>query len=449
MSKGHTIPLLHFARLLCQRCLVSQVTIFTTPHNAIFHRSILTTCMNDSIKIISLDFPEDFPQSLDEFTSFTSFLSFARSFKLLQPQFEEIIKSLLPPVTFLISDPFLMWPIESAKRLLIPNLSFYGTGCFPTTIKRLLQKHKPHANLKHDDLTPFTVPEFPYIRLTMAELTPPLDEPYGSSPVHEFDMEITKIVSESDGLLVNSFYELEAPYIDYWDAFIGPKLWHVGPLCLALPSTHHTECPTWIKWLDSKQETKNPVLYISFGTQVAMSEKQLKELTMALEKSKVHFIWALKEKESCIEVGFKDGVQNNGLIVREWVDQLQILRHESVRGFMSHCGWNSVLEGISCGVPFISWPMMAEQHRNSIFVVDELKIGIRVRAHDGTRDGLVVSKDLEAAIQDLMVGDEKGEELRRNVEGLAKQARQAVLEEGGSSFTSLKQMIHELSSTKN
>ncbi|KAJ4807502.1 Glycosyltransferase [Rhynchospora pubera] len=448
MSKGHTIPLLHLARLLCERRLVSQVTIFTTPHNASFLRTILTSCTADEINIIPLDFPDDLPQSLDKVTSLTSFVSFVRSLELLQPKFEETMKLLSPPVAFLISDPFLVWPNKSAKQLAIPNISFDGMGCFTNTIKNLLQKHKPHAHLTRDDLRPFAIPGFPNIELTMAELTEPNDAPNERGPVHEYDAQIVKAMSESDGQLFNSFYELEAPYRDYWEAFIGPKPWCVGPLCLAVSDTYPSEQTPWITWLDSKLKTNTPVLYISFGTQAAVPENQLKELTSALENSKVNFLWALKENESCIDINFKDRTKNHGYIVREWVDQLQILRHESVKGFMTHCGWNSVLEGICCSVPFITWPLMADQHINSKYVVDELKIGIRIRARDGTRDGLVEREDLEVAIEELMSSNGKGQELRQNVENLATQARHAMLEEGGSSWKTLKQMIHEFNGKK-
>lgn len=121
------------------------------------------------------------------------------------------MKSLSPPVTFLISDPFLVWSNESAKRLAIPNLSFYGMGGFSSTIKILLQKHKPHGHLMSNDLTPFAIPDFSHIKLTMAELTEPDDTPNYYGPVLQYDMEIVKARSESDGLLINSFYELEAP----------------------------------------------------------------------------------------------------------------------------------------------------------------------------------------------------------------------------------------------
>ncbi|KAJ4779963.1 Glycosyltransferase [Rhynchospora pubera] len=319
MSKGHTIPLLHLARLLGERRLVSQVTIFTTPHNASFLRTILTSCTADEINIIPLDFPDDLPQSLDKVTSLTSFVSFVRSLELLQPKFEETMKLLSPPVAFLISDPFLVWPNKSAKQLAIPNISFDGMGCFTNTIKNLLQKHKPHAHLTRDDLRPFAIPGFPNIELTMAELTEPNDAPNERGPVHEYDAQIVKAMSESDGQLFNSFYELEAPYRDYWEAFIGPKPWCVGPLCLAVSDTY---------------------------------------------------------------------------------------------------------------------PM------------DELKIGIRIRARDGTRDGLVEREDLEVAIEELMSSNGKGQELRQNVENLATQARHAMLEEGGSSWKTLKQMIHEFNGKK-
>ncbi|RRT77457.1 hypothetical protein B296_00027773 [Ensete ventricosum] len=75
-------------------------------------------------------------------------------------------------------------------------------------------------------------------------------------------------------------------------------------------------------------------------------------------------------------------------------------RLESVRGFVSHCGWNSVLKSVSVGVPIPAWPFMAQQHLNAKFVVEEFKVRMRVRASDG----LVKGEDLEK-----LVGKERRE----------------------------------------
>ncbi|KAF3325218.1 UDP-glycosyltransferase 90A1 [Carex littledalei] len=63
--------------------------------------------------------------------------------------------------------------------------------------------------------------------------------------------------------------------------------------------------------------------------------------------------------------------------------------YNAVHGFMSDCGWNSVMESLCAGVPVFAWPMMEEQRLNAKFAVEELRMGLRIRASDGTKHGLV------------------------------------------------------------
>ncbi|XWS23122.1 hypothetical protein CRYUN_Cryun29cG0094400 [Craigia yunnanensis] len=89
---------------------------------------------------------------------------------------------------------------------------------------------------------------------------------------------------------------------------------------------------------------------------------------MGLVLSGCKFLWVVKTKiidkeedESLEEILGHDLMQrikssNNGLVVRERVSQWEILRHKAVGGFMSHCGWNSVVESALYGVPLLAWP---------------------------------------------------------------------------------------------
>ncbi|KAG6388630.1 hypothetical protein SASPL_150062 [Salvia splendens] len=56
----------------------------------------------------------------------------------------------------------------------------------------------------------------------------------------------------------------------------------------------------------------------------------------------------------------------------------QDLSHRSVACFLSHCGWNSTLEGLSRGVPFLCWPYFSDQFHNQKYICDKWEIGLRI-----------------------------------------------------------------------
>lgn len=60
-------------------------------------------------------------------------------------------------------------------------------------------------------------------------------------------------------------------------------------------------------------------------------------------------------------IGFEERTWKQGKVVTMVVPQICILRHPSCGAFLSHCGWNSVLEGVTSGVPIIALPQQYEQ----------------------------------------------------------------------------------------
>ena len=168
---------------------------------------------------------------------------------------------------------------------------------------------------------------------------------------------------------------------------------------------------------------------------------------MGLEASEQHFIWVVKngknekEEEDWLPKGFKKRMEGKGLILRGcWV---LILDHEAVGGFVTHCGWNSILEGVSAGVPMVTWPMAAEQFYNEKFVTHILKIGVSVGVLQWAREGDGIKREaVEKAVSQIMVGEE-AEEMRGRAKAVGEMGRRAV-EEWGSSYSDFNALIEEL-----
>ncbi|KAG2714496.1 hypothetical protein I3843_03G033200 [Carya illinoinensis] len=449
MSKGHTIPILHLAHLLLCRRLA--VTIFTTPANRPFIAQFLS---NSSASIVTLPFQaqnvpghDDIPagtESTDKLPSMSLFHSFALSTRLMQPDFERALET-LPRVSFMVSDWFLWWTAEPASKFNIPRFIFSGMCYYAPTVCRAVMIERLLSGPQSDDEL-VTVTTFPWVKVTRNDFERQFRaEPSGLEL--EFTMKIMLSATNCHGIIVNSYYELEPVFADYWNLNCSPKCWSVGPLCLAelpkaQPERPHKK-PTWVQWLDEKLDQGNSVLYVAFGSQVEISPAQLKEIEIGLEESKVNFLWVIRKIESEIfSDGFEERVKDRGIVVRDWVDQKEILMHECVQGFLSHCGWNSVLESICAGVPILAWPMMAEQHLNARMVTEEIKVGLRVVTCDGSTRGFVKSEGLEKTARELMEG-EMGKGVRKKVKELAEMAKKAV-EEGGSSWRTLDLLIDEI-----
>ncbi|CBI15052.3 hypothetical protein VitviT2T_026343 [Vitis vinifera] len=296
MSQGHTIPILHLARLLHRRLL--SVTVLTTPANS---PSIRSSLLDTTISVVDLPFPVNIPgvppgiESTDKLPSMSFFVPFVTATKLIQPHFEQVIAS-LPTVHCIISDGFLGWTQQSADKLGIPRVLFYGMSNYAMTLSSIMLREKPHAMVSSVDEV-FSVPGLPWVNLTTNDFEPPFSELEPKGAHFDFVAETGVAAFKSHGMLVNSFYDLEPRFNDYWNQKIGPRAWCVGPLCLAEPPRVQTlQKPTWVQWLDEKLAQGKSVLYVAFGSQAEMAPEQLHEIAMGLERSEVAFLWVLSSK---------------------------------------------------------------------------------------------------------------------------------------------------------
>ncbi|XP_023739059.2 UDP-glycosyltransferase 88B1 [Lactuca sativa] len=170
-----------------------------------------------------------------------------------------------------------------------------------------------------------------------------------------------------------------------------PPIYFIGPLIVG--GNHvdpsENEC---LKWLNS--QPSKTVVFLCSGSQGVLKKEQLKEIAIGLEKSEQRFLWVVRDPppgggkevglDAILPDGFKGRIGDKGMVVKNWAPQPVILSHESVGGFVRHCGWNSVLEAVVAGVPLVAWPLYAEQKMNRVYLVKridtrETEILIQVR----------------------------------------------------------------------
>uniref|UniRef100_A0A803M8D8 Glycosyltransferase n=2 Tax=Chenopodium quinoa TaxID=63459 RepID=A0A803M8D8_CHEQI len=456
MSKGHTIPLLDLTKVIHNHRPKATFTIFTTPANEPFISASLSTLSPNTVTIISLPFSftnNDIPmgvESTDRLPSMSFFHSFALTTETIQPHFETALENIRKqgnPISFLISDGFLYWTQPSAALFNIRRLVCFGMNMYAYALSRSVLVNELFSGVESKD-EEIQIPEFPLIKVRIDDFDSSFHEKFDTQePKFDFNFKFLNSVMMSCGVIMNSFSELEQPFVEYMNSISNePKSWCVGPFCLAdKPTTLESpEMPEWMKWLDKKWDEGKHVMYIAFGSQAEISNEQLKEILTGLEKSEACFLWALRIKPSQEEImeGFEERIKERGLVVRGWVEQRDILEHKSVQGFLSHCGWNSAIESICAGVPILAWPMMADQHLNAKMVAEEIEVGVRVETIDGSPRGFVKWDGLSKMVRELMEGD-MGKNVRKKVKELSEVARKSV-EEGGSSWCNMELLLNEL-----
>ncbi|KAH6772695.1 hypothetical protein C2S52_004494 [Perilla frutescens var. hirtella] len=457
MAQGHMIPMLEMAKLFTSRGI--KTTIIATP--AFAGPVTKSRQSGHDIGLSVTDFPPkgsslpDHVASFDQISTPDLVTKFLRAMELLQGPVETILQELQP--NCVVSDMFLPWTADSAAKFGIPRLVFFGTSCFSRCLSEEMELQKPYKNVSSDS-EPFVLGGLPHELSFARSQLPPFHLQEEENDFKKLFSQISESAKNTYGEVVNSFYELESAYLDHFKNVLGKKAWQIGPLLLCSNEAERKsqrgkesaidehEC---LAWLDSKRP--NSVVYVCFGSSTTFTKAQLHETAAGLEESGQDFIWVVrkgKDQENELDLlpqGFEERVKGKGLIIRGWAPQLMILDHPAIGAFVTHCGWNSTLEGICAGVPMITWPVFAEQFYNEKLVTEVLETGVSVGNKRWMRvasEG--VGRDAVAeAVEQIMLGG-GAPEMRRRAKYYKEMARKAV-EEGGSSYNTLNALMEELS----
>ncbi|KAK2450297.1 anthocyanidin 3-O-glucosyltransferase [Trifolium repens] len=261
---------------------------------------------------------------------------------------------------------------------------------------------------------------------------------------------------ETKGIVINTLQELE-PYAlqSLYDDFQLPPIYSIGPILDLVGPVQWDPNPVQynyiMDWLDL--QPLGSVVFLCFGSLGSLEVKQVKQIAIGLERAGVRFLWALREPpkaqlegpreymshENVLADGFLERTVEMG-IVCGWVPQAKVLAHKAVGGFVSHCGWNSILESLWYGVPIATWPVYAEQQMNAFQMVRELKLAVEIRLDYRVGGNLVQAEEVENGVRTLM---NHSDEIRMKVKKLSEKCRVALIE-NGSSYTNLVSLIQEI-----
>ncbi|WOG87936.1 hypothetical protein DCAR_0207169 [Daucus carota subsp. sativus] len=227
-------------------------------------------------------------------------------------------------------------------------------------------------------------------------------------------------------ILLRTFREIEGKYVDYISNLSQKKTIPVGSLVQEFLQETGDDCTETIQFLDKKDESS--VVFVSFGSEYFLTKEEIQEVAYGLELSKLNFIWVIRfpfgentKLEEALPIGFLDRVGDRGLVVEGWAPQARILRHSSTGGFISHCGWSSIMESMMFGVPVIAMPMHIDQPLNTV-VVKEVGVGQEVERDE---DGRFKREEIAKVIRNVVI-EKSGETVRRK----AKEMREMIREKG-------------------
>ncbi|PON38768.1 UDP-glucuronosyl/UDP-glucosyltransferase [Parasponia andersonii] len=249
-----------------------------------------------------------------------------------------------------------------------------------------------------------------------------------------FDKSSSNLVKDkgSQSVVLNTFMELEPHALHHLiHEENSPAMYSVGPV-LSL------------------------IAFLCFGSMGSFGEGQLKEICLALERTGFRFLWCLRhslpndrpafpsnfvDPKLVLPEGFLDRTEEIGKII-SWAPQVAILSHPAVRGFVSHYGWNSLLESLWFGVPVATWPLFSEQQLNAFVMVKKLGLAVEMKMDynwgfdseiDGNQEAVLVSaQEIEVGIRRVMEGES---DIRKRVRDVKEKSRMAVMEGGSSHFS--------------
>ncbi|XP_074267737.1 UDP-glycosyltransferase 91C1-like [Silene latifolia] len=418
LAMGHLTPFLELSKSLAKNGL--QVYFVTTPNN-IARLPKLPPNLTSSITLVSIPLPhlDGVPDQAESSMDVPS---------ILQPLLKMRFDLLESPISAFLEEVQPDWILYDFTSYWIPTMAAkMGVSCAYIALFNAASLSfigPPSALLGNvrsslDDYTvvPCWIPfesDIAYRPYEVVKFEHSVDARIATSDTVRFGNSI----AGCDFVGIRTSPEFEPIWINLLEKLYGKIVLPIGFL---FPDCNNDDnedlnCDNWAffkEWLDRHEP--GSVLYVAFGSESSLTQEEVYELGFGLEHSGVPFVLILQDPpgsdKNVIDMlpeGFVGRVAGRGLVHRGWAPQVKILRHQAIRGFLSHCGWNSVIEGLGLGRVLVLLPVMNDQGLVARLLVGQ---GLGVEIERGEKDGALRSESVIKAVRLAMV-EKEGEEVR-------------------------------------
>lgn len=403
-AQGHAIPAMELTQRLVEQGVKATFINTEVNHKLVTSNWLEKDTFGDLMQMVSIPDGLEPWEDRSDIGNLTLSLMQTMSGKL-EDLIEKINKEDRNKVTCVIADVCNGWAVRVAKNMGIRRAVFCPASV--TTLASILSFQKL---IDDGIINKSGVPITDQI-IQLSETMPPIKpENLGWAgfldvatveALFQMVIEAEEASKMTEWVICNSATELESPAFSLY-----PNLLPIGPLLASNRLANQTghfwkEDSTCLAWLD--QQPPSSVIYIAFGSFTIFNETQFQELALGLELSNRPFLWVVrpgmtKETTAAYPDGFIERVSSRGRIV-SWAPQQKVLAHPSVACFTSHCGWNSTLEGVTNGLPFLCWPYFADQFHNETYICDIWKTGLGFNKNEA---GIITREEITSKIEHLL-----------------------------------------------
>ncbi|KAL5581584.1 hypothetical protein UlMin_014026 [Ulmus minor] len=455
---GHLVSAVEFAKALLNHDERFSVTIlrFNYPFQLTLDSNTLHSLSSSHAQIQFLEVPEPRHPPPLELLSKSREAFHSLYIESNKPEVKEVIVNHVStrPVKLagVVLDMFCSSMDDVAKELQVPSYVFFASGAgFLGFMLYLHTRHEKGGTVFENSDPDSDIAS--YTNSVPAKVLPNLA--FSKEGGYISFVKHSQRFKKTNGIIVNTVLELESHAVGSLLDGVTPPVYTVGPVIdlegKSQLRSSENQRDKIMTWLDN--QPPRSVVFLCFGSYGTFSGPQLREIAIGLEKSGQRFLWSVRKTPSKNEYGvpstefenfgdsfpegFLERTKELGLICA-WAPQVEVLAHKAIGGFVSHCGWNSILESLWFGVPIVTWPLYAEQQLNAFQMVGDMGLALELRL-DSRKDGgeIVMGGEIEKAVRSVVDGDC---DIRRRVEEMSGICKRAV-EDGGSSCESFRSLI--------